>query len=78
MSAPAIRVALVGCGDIGETQHLPALVRDGRFAVVGVADPDPAGPSGWARASASTAACSTRPTCSRSHPTRSCWRRRRT
>jgi predicted dehydrogenase len=33
-----IRVALVGCGDIAEKGHLPALLRDSRFEIAAVCD----------------------------------------
>lgn len=35
-----MRVGLIGCGDIGTMQHLPALAREDRVAVVAVADAD--------------------------------------
>ncbi len=36
--APVIRTALVGCGDIAETGHLPALLAHPRFALTAVCD----------------------------------------
>ena len=33
-----MRIGLIGCGDIGTTQHLPALCRDSRVDVVAVTD----------------------------------------
>lgn len=41
MSGPApLATVVIGCGDIAVSQHLPALARDPRFAVVAVADPE--------------------------------------
>ena len=38
MSEPALRIALIGLGDIAVRAHLPALAREQRVAVVAVAD----------------------------------------
>src|SRR6187549_2131035 len=37
-----IRVAVIGCGTVAQTAHLPLLRRLGDFAIVGIADTDPA------------------------------------
>lgn len=37
-----IRVAVLGCGTVAQTAHLPLLRRLGDFAIVGIADTDPA------------------------------------
>jgi predicted dehydrogenase len=36
-----IRVAVIGCGELAQTAHLPLLRRSSDFAIVGIADPDP-------------------------------------
>ena len=38
MSEPALRIALIGLGDIAVRAHLPALARERRVAVMAVAD----------------------------------------
>lgn len=42
VSTGPIRVAVVGCGTVAQTAHLPLLRRLGDFAIVGIADTDPA------------------------------------
>ncbi|HUQ48353.1 MAG TPA: Gfo/Idh/MocA family oxidoreductase [Gemmatimonadaceae bacterium] len=42
VSTGPIRVAVIGCGTVAQTAHLPLLRRLGDFAIVGVADTDPA------------------------------------
>jgi Predicted dehydrogenases and related proteins len=37
-----IRVAVIGCGTVAQTAHLPLLRRLGDFAIAGIADTDPA------------------------------------
>lgn len=37
-----IRVAVIGCGTVAQTAHLPLLRRLGDFAIVGISDTDPA------------------------------------
>ena len=53
MSEPALRIALIGLGDIAVRAHLPALAREQRVAVLAVADLDEerlaAGPEGARR-----------------------------
>jgi predicted dehydrogenase len=36
-----IRVAVIGCGELAQTAHLPLLRRSSDFAIVGIADPNP-------------------------------------
>lgn len=41
-STGPIRVAVIGCGSVAQTAHLPLLRRLGDFAIVGIADKNPA------------------------------------
>ncbi|MGH9420087.1 MAG: Gfo/Idh/MocA family protein, partial [Thermoanaerobaculia bacterium] len=36
-----IRVAVIGCGELAQTAHLPLLRRSGDFAIAAIADPNP-------------------------------------
>jgi myo-inositol 2-dehydrogenase/D-chiro-inositol 1-dehydrogenase len=40
VSDSTLKVAVIGCGDIAVSQHLPALANDSRFDVIAVVDPE--------------------------------------